>query len=73
MMELFDRKWFITLVASWFVIIILDELAHYWWKDLNPGHIFAKAMMSPPKPTQNPFPDEFGSGYPNGYRPAGGI
>lgn len=69
MIELFDRKWFVTVVVSWVVILVLDELALYYWKKVNPGHVFSLITGKPELVT--PPPQEPGTSYPNGYRPAG--
>jgi hypothetical protein len=52
MRDIFTTKWFIATVAGWIVLIILDELTYYWWKDLNPGSLYSGILVK--HPTQQP-------------------
>lgn len=69
MNEIFTRKWLISVVSVWIVVLILDELAFTWWRKVNPGSAWSGLFVKHPlTPTDNTD----GEGYPNGYRPAGG-
>jgi len=68
MNELFTRKWLLATIIGWLVLILLDELAYYWWKDLNPGSQYAGILVKHPL---TPTPATSGTGQANGYRPGG--
>jgi hypothetical protein len=36
------------VIIGLIVMFVLDELALYWWRDMNPGHIY---QITGPKPT----------------------
>ena len=69
MEEVFTSKWFVATVATWVVIIILDEFAYYWWKKVNPGSTWTGLIVKHPLSSNEGEPSD---NYPNGYRPAGG-
>lgn len=48
MEEVFTRKWFIATIATWIVVILLDELGYYWWKSMNPGTMFSGILVKHP-------------------------
>lgn len=65
---LFSRKWFVSVIAVWITVMMLDELAFLWWKKVNPGSLWSGLIVKHPlqdQPTQ-------GNDFPNGHRPAGG-
>jgi hypothetical protein len=66
---LFSRTWFVSVIAGWVAILVLDELAYYWWKKINPGSTWSGILVKHPPTVE----DNTGSNsIPNGYRPAGG-
>lgn len=70
MNEIFSRKWLVATIATWVVILMLDELAYIGWKRVNPGSLYSGVLIK--HPTQQPQTDFTPtSDYPNGYRPAG--
>jgi len=68
MEELFTRKWLVATIATWVVIVVLDEFAYYWWQKINPGSEWTGLIVKHPTQTQGGGVSD----YPNGYRPAGG-
>lgn len=48
MKDIFTAKWFIATVVGWLVIVALDELTYYWWKDLNPGSMYSGILVKHP-------------------------
>ena len=46
--EIFTTKWFIATIVGWIVIIALDEIAYYWWKDMNPGTMYSGILVKHP-------------------------
>jgi hypothetical protein len=70
MKELIASPIFKAVLSSIVIVVILDELALFWWKKLNPGAA-QWSTITKRQPLQHW--DGFGTDYPNGYRPAGGI
>ena len=68
MREVFNRKWLVATIATWAVVIGLDELTYYWWKKINPGSSWTGLVAKHPTQDQPSAP---GDSYPNGFRPAG--
>jgi len=69
MEEIFTRKWLIATIATWGVIIALDEFAYFWWQKVNPGSQWTGLIIKHPTSSNSGTPTD---SYPNGYRPAGG-
>jgi hypothetical protein len=67
--EIINRKWFFTVVSAWLLILILDEIAFHWFHKVNPASLWSGLYIKHPPVDQ---PDIQRTGYPNGYRPAGG-
>jgi hypothetical protein len=59
--------WFLVITA---VIVLADELAYYWWKQLHPGvvwhGVFGKNQLQT-------WEGELQNSFPNGFRPGGGL
>lgn len=53
MTKIFHMQWFITTVGTWALILILDELAYYWWKSYHPDSQFT-GVIAKHNPLQNP-------------------
>lgn len=51
MNDIFTSKWFIATIAGWILILALDELTYYWWKDMNPGSKFTGILVKHPTQT----------------------
>ena len=67
MEEVFSRKWLVATIATWIVIIILDEVSYLTWKKLNPGSMYSGIVLKHPTQTSDATTTD---NYPNGYRPA---
>ena len=67
--DMFSPKWMVSVVVAWLFIILISEIAYYWWKDLNPGSTWSGIIDQQP-PVNSP--DQVGTSVANGYRPAGG-
>ena len=65
---IFNRKWLVATIATWAVVIALDEMTYYWWKKINPGSSWTGLVAKHPT---NTWQDTGENNYPNGYRPAG--
>lgn len=62
-------KWIAIAIIVCIAILALDELAFTWWVNKNPGAMWSGLRDKHPLyDAANPN----GTGYPNGYRPAGG-
>lgn len=48
MEPIFTRTWFIGTVAAWILILALDEVAYYWWKDMHPGSQWTGIIIKHP-------------------------
>lgn len=59
--------WFLFIAL---VVVIADELAYYWWRNLNPGAIWG---VQKGKNLLQTWDGEPQNTYPNGYRPGGGL
>lgn len=46
--DIFNKRWFIGTIAAWVIIMGLDELFYYWWRDLNPGSKFSGVIVKHP-------------------------
>lgn len=58
---MFNKNWLITTVGTWIFILILDELAYYWWKSYHPDSQFSGVVAK--HPLQNPLGQQAGSQY----------
>jgi hypothetical protein len=56
--DIFNRNWFIATIATWIVVVVLDELVYYWWRDLNPGSMYTGIIAKHPPTTVAPMPDQ---------------
>lgn len=57
----FTTRWFIMTVITWGIILVLDELAYYWWKTYHPDSAFSgvlakHAIQNSPPPTAGTQP-----------------
>lgn len=69
MNDVFTSKWFISVIAVWITVLVLDELAFLWWRKVNPGSLWGGLLVRHPNIQDSNVPTD---SYPNGYRPAGG-
>lgn len=56
MNEVFTKKWFLATVAGWLLILGLDEITYYWWRQMNPGSMYSGILVKHPTqtwPSQN--------------------
>lgn len=53
MRDIFTGKWLAATIAGWVLLLLLDELAYYWWKKMNPGSMYTGMLVKHPL-TTNP-------------------
>lgn len=56
---MFSKRWFLTTVATWLFIMLLDELTYYWWKSYHPESVFSGVLVK--HPIQNNPPPTAGT------------